>query len=85
MEVMELRECPSCGESAEPEQDGDVSFYVCGCGMEFGYTVVSEDPSCQLGIPEEVRRGGTIPAGIAGSHDHPPVFLGQVGRQPDVS
>lgn len=82
--------CPSCGELAIPEHDGDVQFYACSCGMEFGYRIVKRDePDCQLGIPEQTRlqfaTGGVIPAEHAGSHDQPPVFLGSIGHRPEES
>ena len=57
MNVSELAECPACGELAEPEQDGDLLYSACACGMEFGFRQeVQQDSSCQLGIDESVRR-----------------------------
>ena len=43
-------ECPSCGEQAEPEQDGDVQYFACWCGFEFGYSVVKEEETCAAGF-----------------------------------
>lgn len=66
---------PECDGTAEPEQDGDFSYYACSrCGYEFGYQQVRRDAgSCQLGVPETVRRrADTTPA---------PTFLGTVGRR----
>lgn len=55
-EVEEGRLCPGCGCTAEPEQDGDVLYFACDCGFEFGHhRAEAPDPSCQLGIPEGIR------------------------------
>lgn len=49
---------------AEPEQDGDLTYWTClVCGYEFGYQRAPDpnaEPSCQLGIPESVRRQGSV-------------------------
>jgi hypothetical protein len=92
--------CPACGELAEPEQDGDVTFYACGCSYEFGYQRVAQeqDSSCQLGVPEEIRKGyslahlatleGLTPAeearltGFSGPSESA-VFLGYPVRRPE--
>lgn len=71
----ELAECPACHEMAEPEQDGDVSYFSCGCGMDFGYQIVTEDPSCQLGVPEDLRRAASVPSTAVDV---------QITRRPDV-
>jgi hypothetical protein len=56
LEVEEGQQCPSCGATASPEQDGDVLYQACDCGFEFGYhRVAAPEPSCQLGIPEGIR------------------------------
>jgi hypothetical protein len=62
--VAQLAYCPDseCGAVAEAEQDGDLTYFTCSvCGYEFGYQRVnlSIEPSCQLGIPEDVRRKGS--------------------------
>ena len=64
------RPCPVCGELAEPEVDGDHRYWECeseDCeapGYQWGYEllrdVVSEG-SCQLGVPESVRRNSSAP------------------------
>jgi hypothetical protein len=94
--IGEARECPSCGDRAQPEQDGDLIYYACGCGHEFGYQRVQQeqDSSCQLGVPEEIRKGYSLahlatldsltPAeearltGIAGPSEERVVFLGSI-------
>jgi hypothetical protein len=90
-------QCPACGELAEPEQDGDLTYYACGCGNEFGYQrVVQEDSSCQLGVPEEIRKGyslahaavlqgGPTPAEFNKALGPPEtaVFLGYPVRRPE--
>lgn len=61
MNIGEAKECPSCGDRAQPEQDGDLIYYACGCGHEFGYQrVAQQDSSCQLGVPEEIRKGYSL-------------------------
>lgn len=89
--IEDAAECPSCGATAQPEQDGDVTYWSCGCGYDWGYQAVpSTDPSCQLGIPEETRRfasGGIIPADQVPTGDRVPVWLTQhpvIPRRPDV-
>lgn len=53
--------CPSCGSLAEPEQDGDLTYFACECGHEFGYRrVVEQESTCQLGVPEEIRAGFSL-------------------------
>lgn len=48
----ESAECPSCGHHAEPEQDGDVLYWACDCGFEFGHARVTQpEESCAAGIP----------------------------------
>ena len=61
--VSDTKPCINCGKTAEPERDGDYLYFVCtdwdNCGTEFGYTrvaVVNDDDTCQVGIPESVRR-----------------------------
>jgi hypothetical protein len=73
--VSESADCPACGEQAEPEQDGDLTYFACDCGFEFGYQQeVQQDSSCQLGIDESIRRHGSLP------DDGLPVL--QIGRRP---
>jgi hypothetical protein len=52
-----------CDGIAEPEEDDHVRFFKCTnpeCGFEFGFQVieVQTDGTCQIGVPEEVRRRG---------------------------
>ncbi len=51
-EFAECAECPSCGDRAQPEQDGDLVYWACGCGQEFGYrrVVQSQEGTCAAGI-----------------------------------
>jgi hypothetical protein len=78
LNVSDSAECPSCAELAEPEQDGDLTYYACSCGYEFGYQHIAEqqDSSCQLGVPEDIRRAAQ-PAPEASS-----LPLLQIGRRP---
>jgi hypothetical protein len=83
---------------AEPEQDGDLTYYACDCGHEFGYQRVQQeqDSSCQLGVPEEIRKGyslahlatlegGPTPAEFNKTLGPPEtaVFLGYPVRRPE--
>jgi hypothetical protein len=103
--MAEVRDCgdPDCvggGKgTAEPEQDGDHKYWICQvCGFEFGWErlesqtmAVSQDGSCSVGIPTEVRRAAS------GAHDRAaaqldaeerrlqPVDLGlSIGRRPGL-
>lgn len=72
-------ECPQAQPSAQPEADGDLRYYACPCGMEFGYEqAVPDAGACSLGIPEEVRSRASIPV----ARGKQPVFLGTIGRRP---
>ena len=50
--------------TAEPEQDGDHTFYTCtACGYQFGYRrlpvgvmAANNAEGCPVGIPESIRR-----------------------------
>lgn len=87
MSTVPLVFCPrgpeECDGIAEPEEDGEVQFYKCvKCGFESGYRVISQEPdgSCQLGIPEDVRRAHLMVSDTTLPSDtnipSPPVFLG---------
>lgn len=58
---------PQCGGRAEPEQDGDHTYFECEhCGYAFGFTrtetvAVNPDGACSVGIPENVRRAASRP------------------------
>jgi hypothetical protein len=64
---------------AEPESDGELRYYACAeCGFEFAYEMTRQpEGTCQLGVPEEVRRI----ASIAPAQEKQPVFLGTIGRR----
>jgi hypothetical protein len=65
--------CIYCPGVAEPEQDGDLAFYVCAaCGGDFGHRRVQQaGPVCAAGLPVQVS-------------DPSPVFLGTtIGRRPE--
>lgn len=71
-------ECPQPQPSAQPEADGDLRYYACLCGQEFGYQRAGQaDATCAAGVPEEVRRAASF-----GSGQPAPVFLGSIGRRP---
>lgn len=85
-EVRSAVTCPSCGgPDAEPEQDGDVAYFVCAenCGFEFGWhriTTQNTDEHCAVGIPEAVRRRASAPAEHALAASQPPLL--QIGKRP---
>lgn len=71
-------ECLQKQPSAEPESDGELRYYACSCGFEFGYEQAAPvEGNCQIGVPEEVRRIASVPP----SQDPQPVFLGTIGRR----
>ena len=43
-------ECPGCGRQAEPEQDGDLQYYECVCGVAFGYSQEKQEETCAAGL-----------------------------------
>jgi hypothetical protein len=70
----------------EPEEDGDLSYWACTtCGYEvYDQARSPADPSCQLGIPEEVRlRGSVIPAGTLQPGDQ--IRLRSTGGPVDIT
>lgn len=74
LQVEEQRECPQCGGAAEPELAGDVTFFACSCGAEFGYQRVLQGPACAAGFT--LSEPPASPAG--------PVFLGTtILRRPE--
>jgi hypothetical protein len=72
-------ECAEKGGLGFPEADGELRYYACTtCGYEFGYEMTRQpEGTCQLGIPEEVRRI----ASIVPAQEKQPVFLGTIGRR----
>jgi hypothetical protein len=70
-EVVENAPCPQCGGSAEPEQDGEIVFYACPCGAEFGYRKAASGTFCAAGLP------------LAGPEPGPPVIATTIKRRPE--
>lgn len=75
---------PDCGGMGEPDQDGDHLFYECKeCGYQFGWDRVPQPAhvgdgaggSCQIGVPESVRRAASkhMEGAIAGLDDTLPL------------
>jgi hypothetical protein len=65
-------ECPGI---AEPEEDGEARYWACrDCGHVFGYELLgAQQDSCQLGVPEAVRRTGPAYGPGWGSPDATPL------------
>jgi DNA-directed RNA polymerase subunit RPC12/RpoP len=75
--------CVYCGGRAVPEEEDGLVKYVCtACDNEFGHTLVAEvtDSSCQIGVPEEVRRAGSLPSLAGRSIDIPIPELTEAGK-----
>lgn len=73
---------PECSGVAELERDGEhCTYWACSdCGFEFDYQLTdSEDPTCQIGVPEPVRRLASQAAQRV-LDDGKPVL--QIGRRP---
>ncbi len=68
---------PDCTGVAEPEQDGGHRYHACtSCGYSFNYeSVPTEAGSCELGVPEAVRRAASVAP--------PTPLLLQIGRRRD--
>lgn len=47
--VDDSAECPNCGQRVEPEQEGDIVYYECECGLAFGYQLVKSEDTCAAG------------------------------------
>ncbi len=77
--VVQATGCPDCGGPAEPEEEDGLRKYVCtACEYEFGFQLLQQaepEGSCQLGVPEEVRRRASVPPRAS------EVFIGQIGRR----
>lgn len=72
-------ECELEQPSAQPEADGDLRYYACRCGFEFGFERdAPQEGACSLGVPEDVRRKASIDP-----TPQQPVFLGTIGRRPE--
>jgi hypothetical protein len=73
---------PECGGTATLEQDGDhCTYWACEeCGFEFGYELISQqDETCQIGVPESIRRQASAAANAV-FDDGKPIL--QIGRRP---
>ncbi len=73
---------PECGGVATFEQDGDhCTYWACEeCGFEFGFEMLAQtDDSCQIGVPEQIRRAASMPAQRV-LDDGKPIL--QIGRRP---
>lgn len=80
--------CIYCPGTAEPEQDGDVVFFVCSeCEGTFGQRKVSQGAFCAAGLPVEVRVDAAQPPGVLSLEsggERRSVFLGNViKRRPE--
>lgn len=79
---------PECSGRAEPEQDGDHTYFECEeCGYAFGFTrletvAVQPDGACSVGVPEDLRRAASQPMTKALRASGPPLL--SIGRRPDA-
>lgn len=79
-----------CRGRAEPEQDGDHTYFEClECGYAFGFTrsetvAVQPDGACSVGISEDVRRAASQPMTNAMAASQPLPLL-SIGRRPNAS
>jgi tRNA(Ile2) C34 agmatinyltransferase TiaS len=79
---------PLCRGRAEPEQDGDHTYFECeDCGYAFGFTrtdvLAKRDNGCAVGVPEDVRRAASQPMTNALRASAPPLL--SIGRRPDAA
>lgn len=76
---------PGCSGRAEPEQDGDHTYFECvKCGYCFAFQrldtiAVNPDGACSVGIPEDVRRAASEPMTKALAASQPPLL--SIGRR----
>lgn len=87
-----LKPCknPECDNAyVEVEQDGDHLYWECGeCGFTFDYQRIDapqvHDDSCQVGIPEPVRRRASagMEKALRQEASKVPVML-QIGKRPE--
>ena len=78
-------ECAEAGGMAEPESDGELRYFAClTCGYEGGFEMARQpEGTCQLGVPEEVRRAASFEPRQDPPSAGQPVFLGTtIGRRP---
>ncbi len=80
---------PACNGRAEPEQDGDHTYFECPeCGYAFGFTrlstvAVQQDGACAVGVPEDLRRAASQPMTNALAASQPLPLL-SIGRRPNA-
>jgi hypothetical protein len=74
--VEQTARCPYCGGTAEPEQDGPVTYFECAsCGGTSGYRTAGAEGLCAAGL-RIVPDAAPPPAA--------PVFLGTtIARRPE--
>lgn len=77
LEVTDAVRCTACGGRAEPEQDGDLVYYACECGFEFGYRRVEQQDTCAAGLPLAMVAANARPPR---HRPDGPVFVGGIGR-----
>lgn len=81
---------PGCRGRAEPEQDGDHTYFECEeCGYAFGFTrsetvLAYRDDNCAVGVPEDIRRAASQPMTNALRASDPLPLL-SIGRRPDAA
>lgn len=81
--------CIYCPGQAQPEQDGDLLFYVCArCGGEFGQRRIEQPgPVCAAGLPIDVIVDPAQPPGVVTidtGAEQRKVFLGvTIKRRPE--
>ena len=81
---------PACGGRAEPETDGDHTYFECpACGYTFGFTrtgnvLANPADACAVGIPEDLRRAASRPMTDA-LRASTPLPLLSIGRRPNAA
>lgn len=78
---------PECEGIGEPESEGDLTWFTCDtCNSEFGYVRIPKTPaqeaagSCQLGVPEAIRKIGSgmgDPSNLPADPNITPITLGR--------
>lgn len=76
---------PECSGVAEPEQDQDhCTYWACPeCGYEFGHVLIGkgEDETCQIGVPEEIRKAASAPMQAALAEQTKGLPMLQIGKR----
>jgi hypothetical protein len=81
---------PQCRGRAEPEEDGDHTYFEClECSYAFGFTrtetvLAYRDGSCAVGVPEDIRRAASQPMTNALRASDPLPLL-SIGRRPNAA